>query len=128
MKVFVAGLPGGIDAEVAEGGENLSAGQRQLLCMARALLKSPRLLVMDEATSNIDNKTDEKIQTMLKSAFNGCSLLTIAHRIETITWYDRVLVLDQGRVLEYGSPNALASKKGSAFGALLEEVRRGKGE
>ena len=128
MSAFITtSLEGGLDAEIAEGGENLSAGQRQLLCMARALLERPKLLVMDEATSNIDGKTDEKIQAMLKKAFEECTVLTIAHRIDTITWYDRVLVLDQGRVLEYDAPGALASKEGSAFGALLAEYRKGKG-
>jgi len=128
MKPHIENMEGGLDAEIAEGGENLSAGQRQLLCMARALLETPRLLIMDEATSNIDNKTDDKIQSMLKDAFSECSVLTIAHRIDTITWYDRVLVLDQGRVLEYDSPGVLAKTAGSEFSALLDEYRKGKNE
>ena len=119
-------LAGGLDAHVAEGGENWSAGQRQLLCLARALLEKTKLLVMDEATSNIDPHTDDKIQAMLKGAFDDCAVLTIAHRIDTIMWYDKVLVLDQGTVLEYDAPKILANEAGSAFGALLAEYRKGK--
>lgn len=119
-------LSNGLDAHVAEGGENWSAGQRQLLCLARALLEQTKLLVMDEATSNIDPQTDDHIQAMLQGAFNECAVLTIAHRIDTIMWYDKVLVLDQGSVLEYDSPKVLAHQAGSAFGALLAEYRKGK--
>jgi ABC-type multidrug transport system fused ATPase/permease subunit len=126
MKSFVTQGEGGLDADVAEGGENLSAGQRQLLCMARALLESPRVLIMDEATSNIDGQTDERIQTMLKEKFSECTVLTIAHRIDTIMWYDRVLVLDHGKVLEFDTPSVLSKRPGSAFGALLNEYKEGK--
>jgi ATP-binding cassette subfamily C (CFTR/MRP) protein 1 len=90
MKSHVQSM-GGLESEIVEGGENLSAGQRQLLCMARALLECPRLLIMDEATSNIDGKADDKIQSMLKNVFKECTVLTIAHRIDTITWYDLYL-------------------------------------
>eukprot|EP01047_Picozoa_sp_COSAG01_P032684 COSAG01_NODE_2374_length_7803_cov_5.861241_8_plen_102_part_00 len=99
--------------------------------MARALLESPKVLIMDEATSNIDGKTDERIQAMLRGGggFGECTVLTIAHRIDTILWYDRVLVLgDGGKVLEYDAPSTLAGKHGSAFGALLAEYQQGKEE
>jgi ABC-type multidrug transport system fused ATPase/permease subunit len=128
MMAYIEGTQNGLDAEIVEGGENLSAGQRQLLCMARALLETPKVLVMDEATSNIDGKTDDKIQSMLKDSFKECTVLTIAHRIDTIVWYDKVLVLDGGEILEYDDPKALAKKTGSAFGSLLDEHRRGKGD
>jgi len=128
MRTFAEQSKGGLDTDVADGGENLSAGQRQLLCMARALLEKPRVLIMDEATSNIDGQTDERIQTMLKEKFCDCTVLTIAHRIDTIMWYDRVCVLDHGTVLEYDTPSILAERSGSAFGALLEEYREGKRE
>jgi ABC-type multidrug transport system fused ATPase/permease subunit len=126
MKTYVEATSEGLDTEIVEGGENLSAGQRQLLCMARALLETPKVLVMDEATSNIDGKTDEKIQSMLKDAFKECTVLTIAHRIDTIVWYDKVLVLDGGEVLEYDDPKVLANRPESAFAGLLGEYRKGK--
>mmetsp|Transcript_8755 Transcript_8755/g.17931 ORF Transcript_8755/g.17931 Transcript_8755/m.17931 type:complete len:617 (+) Transcript_8755:380-2230(+) len=128
MKDHVAGMAHDLDADIVDGGENLSAGQRQLLCMARALLERPRILIMDEATSNIDGRTDNKIQAMLQEEFKDCTILTIAHRIDTILWYDKVLVLDQGEVLEFGSPNELSQKEGSKFMALLTEYRKGREE
>ena len=97
-----------------------------MLCMARALLERPKVLIMDEATSNIDGNTDNKIQEMLKTQFDDCTVLTIAHRIDTIMWYDKVLVLDHGKVREYDDPKVLASQAGSEFGALLQEYRKGR--
>ena len=128
MKVHVESMENKLDSNVVQGGENISAGQRQLLCMARALLENPKVLIMDEATSNIDGKTDNKIQTMLKEAFKECTVLTIAHRIDTILWYDKVLVMDKGKVLEYDSPKVLSTKDGSEFKALLTEYRKGREE
>ena len=128
MRDHVEGMTGGLDASITGGGENLSAGQRQLLCMARALLERTRILIMDEATSNIDGASDGKIQTMLKEAFRGCTVLTIAHRIDTILWYDKALVLDDGKILEFGAPSELSKRKNSEFGALLAEFRKGRGE
>ena len=125
-KKHVEEMGKGLDSEIVEGGENLSAGQRQLLCMARALLERPKVLIMDEATSNIDGNTDNKIQEMLKTQFDDCTVLTIAHRIDTIMWYDKVLVLDHGKVREYDDPKVLASQAGSEFGALLQEYRKGR--
>ena len=78
--------------------------------MARALLEHSKILIMDEATSNIDGNTDNVIQTMLKEVFADCTVLTIAHRIDTILWYDKVLVLDQGEIVEYDSPEVLSKK------------------
>ena len=128
MKVHVESMENQLDSNIVQGGENISAGQRQLLCMARALLENPKVLIMDEATSNIDGKTDNKIQTMLKEAFKECTVLTIAHRIDTILWYDKVLVMDKGKVLEYDSPKVLSTKDGSEFKALLTEYRKGREE
>ena len=128
MKVHVESMENKLDSNIVQGGENISAGQRQLLCMARALLENPKVLIMDEATSNIDGKTDNKIQTMLKEAFKECTVLTIAHRIDTILWYDKVLVMDKGKVLEYDSPKVLSTIDGSEFKALLTEYRKGREE
>ena len=119
-------MPNGLDAIIESGGENLSVGQRQLLCMARALLEKPRLIILDEATSNIDRETDGIIQSMLQERFQNLTVLTIAHRIDTILWYDKVLVLDEGKVLEFDSPEILSKQETSEFKALLAEYKKGR--
>jgi ABC-type multidrug transport system fused ATPase/permease subunit len=120
----VRAMPQGLDAPIAEGGGNLSTGQRQLLCMARALLRKSRILVLDEATSNVDTTTDGLIQAAIATAFAECTVLTIAHRLHTIVDSDRVLVLDAGRVSECGPPSELLKKGGGAFRALVDETAR----
>ncbi len=124
LEGWARGLDGGLDARVAEGGGDLSAGQRQLLCLARALLRRARLLVLDEATSSVDPRTDAAIQTALATAFADCTVLTIAHRLHTIMGADRVLVLDAGRVAEHAPPAELLGRPGGAFRALVEESAR----
>ena len=103
-------MKNGLDSEIVEGGENLSAGQRQLICIARALLRSPKILVLDEATASVDNETDETIQNMIRERFENCSVLTIAHRLHTIIDCDRILVLNNGYLAEYESPEELLSR------------------
>ena len=104
---------------VAESGGNLSQGQRQLLCLARALLAAPRVLVMDEATASIDYATDARIQGALR-ALRGRTLITVAHRLRTIVDYDQVLVLERGRVAEFGPPWELLARAGGMFRAMCE--------
>ncbi|RKP09032.1 putative ATP-binding cassette transporter protein YOR1 [Thamnocephalis sphaerospora] len=89
MKTYVAGLADGLDAEVSEGGENFSAGQRQLVCLARAILVHARILIMDEATASVDMRTDALLQKAIREDFAGCTILTIAHRLNTVIDYDR---------------------------------------
>ena len=119
----IAELPKGLDEEVAEGGENFSQGQRQLLCIARSLLRKPKILVMDEATASIDNETDAAIQQMIRENFSNATVLTIAHRLNTIMDSDRVLVLDEGRIAELDTPENLLAKENGHFRAMVEKSR-----
>ncbi|XP_012682680.2 multidrug resistance-associated protein 1 isoform X2 [Clupea harengus] len=112
LKNFVAGLPNKLQHECSEGGENLSLGQRQLVCLARALLRKTKILVLDEATAAVDMETDNLIQSTIRTQFEDCTVLTIAHRLNTIMDYTRVLVLDKGQVAEFGSPSSLLAQKG----------------
>ncbi len=108
-----------LSSPIAESGSNLSQGQRQLLCLARALLKAPRVLLMDEATASIDYATDSKIQDTLRDVKES-TILTIAHRLQTIIDYDKVLVLDKGKVIEYDAPWELISQEGGTFRGMCE--------
>jgi len=107
-----------LNSPVSESGSNLSQGQRQLLCLARALLKAPKVLLMDEATASIDYATDAKIQETIRLIKN--TTITIAHRLQTIIDYDKVLVLDKGAVVEYGDPFDLVRKEGGSFRSMCE--------
>ncbi|KAK2076831.1 hypothetical protein QBZ16_005057 [Prototheca wickerhamii] len=119
----VRALPGLLEAPISPGGDNLSQGQRQLLALARALVRRTRVLVLDEATSNVDTVTDATVQRAIAAAFSKCTVLTIAHRLHTIMGADSLLVLDKGHVAEFGSPGALLARQGSLFRGLAEEHR-----
>merc|ERR1712045_1013054 len=107
LKTFVTELEAGLEHEVQEGGENLSVGQRQLVCLARALLRKTKVLILDEATAAVDLETDDLIQATIRKEFAEISVLTIAHRLNTIMDYDRIMVLDKGRLVEFASPEEL---------------------
>ncbi|XP_010213932.1 PREDICTED: canalicular multispecific organic anion transporter 2 isoform X1 [Tinamus guttatus] len=112
LKRFVSSQPSTLDYECSEGGENLSVGQRQSVCLARALLRKTRVLVLDEATAAVDLETDDFIQMTIRTQFEDCTVLTIAHRLNTIMDYTRVLVLDKGAIAEFDTPANLIASKG----------------
>jgi ABC-type multidrug transport system fused ATPase/permease subunit len=112
LKPVVMNLEGGLEGLVAEGGQNFSVGQRQLFCLARAILRRNRILVLDEATANVDPETDLFIQRTIRELFKDCTVMTIAHRLNTIMDSDRVLVLDAGQVCEFDEPHVLLTKGG----------------
>jgi ABC-type multidrug transport system fused ATPase/permease subunit len=118
LKEMVMTLPEKLDTMVQSGGENFSLGQRQLLCLARALLRRSKILVLDEATSSTDAVTDGKIQETLRVSFKDSTLFTIAHRLGSLLDYDKIIVLDAGRIVESGPPRDLISTQGSLFRAL----------
>jgi ABC-type multidrug transport system fused ATPase/permease subunit len=104
----------GLDTIITEGGMNLSQGQRQLICLARALVKRSNILVLDEATSSVDPRTDAQVQDTILREFvqKGVTVITVAHRLDTVLGYDKILVLDAGKVAEYGSPGELLKTDG----------------
>ncbi|XP_032733917.1 multidrug resistance-associated protein 1-like isoform X3 [Lontra canadensis] len=120
LKDFVQSLPKKLLHEISEGGENLSVGQRQLVCLARALLRKTKILILDEATASIDFETDTLVQTTIRKEFSDCTILTIAHRLHSILDSDRVLVLDSGRITEFETPQNLICQKGLFFEMLTE--------
>ena len=111
-----------LDEIVEEGGRNYSVGERQLLCLARAILSQPKVLVLDEATASVDKDTDAFIQKMIRTRFQGTTFLTIAHRLNTIMDYDKVVVLGKGRVLECGSPKDLLQNENGVFTDLVDST------
>ena len=144
----VMGLPDGLHTPVAEGGSNFSVGQRQLLCLSRAILRKNKLLVLDEPTANVDNRTDELLQRAVAKSFVGSTIIAVAHRkclfcefppiysynntyyffsfigLDTVIDYDKILVLGNGKVLEFGSPNDLINS-GGHFLSMVNDTGEG---
>lgn len=109
-----------LNSSIAEGGLNLSQGQRQLLCLARAIIRRPKILILDEATSSVDVQTDALIQQSIREEFADSTLLVIAHRLSTVGDFDKIMVMHDGRVAEMGSPKELIDKKGIFWGMVKE--------
>ncbi|XP_034128604.1 multidrug resistance-associated protein 1 isoform X16 [Drosophila guanche] len=122
LKSFVKSLTGGLNQEISEGGENLSVGQRQLVCLARALLRKTKVLILDEATAAVDLETDDLIQKTIRTEFKECTVLTIAHRLNTIMDSDKVIVLDKGQITEFASPTELLDNPKSAFYSMAKDA------
>ncbi|KAJ9082436.1 Transporter of the ATP-binding cassette (ABC) [Entomophthora muscae] len=110
-----------LDQPVTENGQNFSQGQRQLLSLARALLRQSRVIIMDEATASVDYATDTNIQTTIRQEFSHCTLICIAHRLRTIVDYDRIVVMDHGSVKEFDSPAALLANPDGIFRSMCQE-------
>ncbi|CAF1632625.1 unnamed protein product [Rotaria magnacalcarata] len=115
-------MPNGLLSSVNESGSNLSVGQKQLVCLARAILKKSKILVIDEATANVDNATDELIQRAICDQFKACTVLTIAHRLRTVINSDRIMVLSNGELVEFDTPETLLSDVQSHFAILVEQT------
>ncbi|KAH0807341.1 hypothetical protein GEV33_015450 [Tenebrio molitor] len=106
LKDMLSDLPSGLDTMILEGGENFSLGQKQLLCLVRAMLRNVKIVVMDEATANVDLSTDALIQATIRRKFRQCTVITIAHRLDTVMDSDKILVLESGRVVEFDAPES----------------------
>lgn len=115
LRPFVVGMIGGLDCKMSDGGSNFSMGQRQLVCLARAILRRNKILILDEATANVDPETDRLIQATIRKRFRECTVLTIAHRLHTVMDNDRVLVVDAGRAVEFGHPWELLQQEDGGF-------------
>ena len=112
LKHAVCTDPAGLQQLVAESGSNFSVGQCQLICVARAILKQSKILLIDEATANVDRTTDELIQSIINQTFEERTILTIAHRLNTVVNSDRIVVLDQGAVVDFDIPSLILPKHG----------------
>jgi ABC-type multidrug transport system fused ATPase/permease subunit len=120
----------GLQTHLDEGGKNLSAGQRQLICLARALVRRSKVLVLDEATSSVDSKTDQDVQATIRKEFveKGVTVITVAHRLDTVLGYDRIAVLGDGKLLEFGTPKRLLEQPNGELRSLVMADRKRKQE
>jgi len=121
LKALVHGLNGQLEHAVLEHGENFSQGTRQMLCLARAISRQANILLLDEATANVDYELNEKMITTVKQEFAHCTVITIAHRLSTILDSDKIIVMDKGKIVEYDRPSVLAERRDGLFARMLRE-------
>uniref|UniRef100_A0A8B9YA27 Multidrug resistance-associated protein 4 n=1 Tax=Bos mutus grunniens TaxID=30521 RepID=A0A8B9YA27_BOSMU len=126
LKEIIEELPDKMDTELVESGSNLSVGQKQLVCLARAILRKNQILIIDEATAHVDPSTDELIQKKIREKFAQCTVLTIAHRLSTIIDSDRIMVLDSGRLEEYDEPYVLLQNRDGLFYKMVQQLGKAK--
>ncbi|VVC32358.1 Hypothetical protein CINCED_3A013682 [Cinara cedri] len=124
LKDAIEDLPGGLNSKMSEGGSNFSVGQRQLVCLARAIVRNNKILVLDEATANVDPQTDALIQNTIRNKFRMCTVLTIAHRLNTVMDSDKVLVMDAGTMVEFDHPYNLLKNKDGFLYKMVEQTGR----
>ena len=118
---LIAGLPQGMDTVLTASGANISQGQRQLLTIARAFVAEPRILILDEATSSVDTRTEKEIQSAMQSIMRGRTSIVIAHRLSTIRDADLIVVMDQGRIVERGNHAELLAKRGKYYDLYMTQ-------
>ncbi|EFA03658.1 probable multidrug resistance-associated protein lethal(2)03659 [Tribolium castaneum] len=123
LKSVVANFSDGLSVQVLEGGSNFSVGQKQLICLGRAILRKNKILILDEATANIDFQTDRFIQETVQSEFKNCTVLTVAHRINTVMDSDKIMVLDDGKLVEFDSPSSLLRNSDGLFRQVVDECK-----
>ena len=119
LSCLVQQLPEKLEYKLKESGSNFSVGERQLVCLARALLQKSKIIILDEATANVDFKTDRLIQDVIRNRFKDSTVITIAHRLNTIIDYDKMVVMDEGRVLEFDKPKVLLQNEDGIFARLV---------